>query len=99
MSFGDDEKVARKYCFKASIQILHSNTGVPQGTYFAYDPKPTIAKEVERAATQHCLAFDDVVSGEVSLVFLAECPLELSDEIYYQCMGGNDDDDTCSVES
>jgi hypothetical protein len=79
-------KFARKYCFKASAQVFRvSSSLTPLGTFFAYDKKPSVTRDVERAADAFCEAFGDhAVREESSLVFLAECPVELTDEVFYQ---------------
>jgi hypothetical protein len=79
------ELLARKYCFKASMKIMN-RARVPVGVFFAYDVKPTIARDVEAIGTQFCLDYKDekFECAEAELVLHNECPVELSSEIYFQ---------------
>ena len=78
--------LARKYCFKASVKIVNT-AKVPIGLFFGYDTKPTIARDVELVGQQFCLEQDSAsgyMCDRVELVMHAECPVELTNDIYFQ---------------
>lgn len=79
------DALARKYCFRASMKIMNK-VKVPVGVFFAYDVKPTIAKDVESIGQKFCLeqSSEEFICGEAELVLHNECPVELSNEIFFQ---------------
>jgi pyridoxal/pyridoxine/pyridoxamine kinase len=79
------DALARKYCFRASVNIVNA-AKAPVGVFFGYGTKPTIAKEVEEIGEQFCMDVEDAryACDPVELVIHEECPVELTNEIYFQ---------------
>lgn len=79
------DALARKYCFRASVKVMNA-AKAPVGVFFGYDTKPTIARDVEMIGGQFCLELSDAnyVCDAVELVMHRECPVELTNEIYFQ---------------
>jgi len=77
------EGLARKYCFRASVRIMN-RARVPVGIFVGYDTKPTIARDVEHAGTSFCIEQPEYRCDDVQLILHEECPVELSNEIYFQ---------------
>lgn len=87
------DAIARKYCFRASVHIVN-RAKVPVGIFFAYDAKPSITRDVEAIGAKFCL--EQSAKGyecrESELVIHNECPVELSNEIYFQPFEAFEDD-------
>lgn len=79
------DALARKYCFRASVKIVNA-AKAPVGVFFGYDTKPTIAKDVEAVGDEFCLHLEGAqyACDRVELVMHEECPVELTNEIYFQ---------------
>lgn len=78
------DKIAKKYCFRGTCRVLDASTGTPVGIFTAFDANVDVAKGVRRA----CDMFVDRVDAELvcedpELVMYQECPVELTDDIYY----------------
>ena len=80
-----NDALARKYCFRASVKIVNA-AKAPVGVFFGYDTKPTIARDVEAIGEQFCLEVEEAryACDPVELVIHHECPVELTNEIYFQ---------------
>lgn len=79
------EPLAKKYCFKASVRIVNK-AKVPVGVFFAYDTKPTIAKDIETVGHNFCVEREsEGYTYDLPQLFLHnECPVELTYEIFFQ---------------
>ena len=73
----DRDRVASKYCFKASAQLKEKATGRIIGCFTGYDKTMEIAAEVTRLCESHRLEDDDLTECTLSkLVLFEECPTE-----------------------
>ena len=95
-----NDKIARKYCFRATTAIHRVGSDRVYAVVFGYDSRPTIASVVENVAEGFCeanaLQFE---TDDTQLIFHAECPIELNDEIMFQLLedSGEDADDESDV--
>ena len=94
-----DEKIARKYCFRATTTIARKNSDRPYAVVFGYDTKPLIATEVRQVAQEFCTTNADAFEADddVELVIFEECPMELTDEIFFQMFVEDTDEDEKDV--
>ena len=83
----DNDRVASKYCFKASCKLLHVPSGKVLGAFVSYDKTPQAAVDVSTACE---ISVDGFPEGcecqapeDVSLVLLMECPVECVREVRY----------------
>jgi hypothetical protein len=86
------DAIAKKYCFRASVKILN-RTKVPVGVFFSYNKSPTIARDLEAIGNKFCLehAEFEYACVETELFLHNECPVEVSNEIYFQPFEALDD--------
>ena len=73
---------------------MRSGSDRAYAVVFGYDAKAIVAKEVEVVAKNFCDANTGVFEADdVELVLYEECPVELTDEIYFQLFQDSDDED------
>jgi hypothetical protein len=67
-------------------EIIVNFAKVPVGIFFAYDAKPTIARDVEAIGAKFCIekSVQGFECAEPELIIHNECPVELSNEVYFQ---------------
>ena len=87
------DAMARKYCFRASVKVVN-RARVPVGVFFSYNTAPTIARDLEQIGNKFCLdhAEESFQCVDCELVLHHECPVELTDEIYFQPFETFEDD-------
>lgn len=77
-----DEKLAQKYCFKATAHLKEKNTNRIIGSFTAYDKTPEVASQVQQLCKDHMAEEDGVLECTVvSLVLYDECPTECDGEV------------------
>ena len=85
------EKVARKYCFKASCTLKDSNQAV--GVFVAYDYRISVVQDVQNACETHAASLNPgVTCGDVQLTLMDECITEVTDDIYFHFLRDDDSD-------
>lgn len=74
MSFQD--KIAKKYCFKASGSVKVVGTGKIVGSVIAYDKTADVARVVEKLCAERAALEDNLETTDVFLTLYEECPCE-----------------------
>lgn len=76
------DQVAKRYCFKASCQLIRKTTPRIIATYTCYDKSPDVAKLVEHVCHEHSMLDDDGAEcTPVELVAFADCPVECDGDV------------------
>lgn len=89
---------ARKYCFKASCTLVESER--PIGIFVAYDYRISVIQDVKNACDTHASSLHPGVScGEVELTLMDECAVEITNNIYFYFLRGDDDGNEADDES
>lgn len=99
----NDDRVAKRYCVRATVRVVRSDSKVPFGIFTGYDINMDIARHVENA----CTIFRDTLLSNIDesfecedpeVVVLRECPVEITNEISFArivdvtaAMDGEDD--------
>lgn len=80
------DKIAKKYCFRASARIVRAETGQPYAMFTSFDANPDIARRVEESAQEFVAGMAEVerlVAEPADLVMYPECPVELTNDVYF----------------
>ena len=79
------DAIAKKYCFRASVKIVN-RAKVPVGVFFSYNKNPTITRDIEIIGAKFCVehASREFECVESELVLHNECPMEVTDEVFFQ---------------
>lgn len=79
------DKLAPKYCFKASCKLVHPTTSHVMGAFVAYEKSPDVARDVYIACQVSLEGFPKGYEccPDVDLVFLEECPVECIREVKF----------------
>jgi hypothetical protein len=76
------EKIAPKYCFKATAHLRVRASNQIVGSFTAYDKSPEVAAQVQRMCREYVRDGDESVDCTlVDLVLLEECPTECDGEV------------------
>ena len=78
-----DDRVAKKYCLRATVNVMRGDKVV--GVMATYDAGPTVATRLEQACVRYLdIRHDASMScAEATLTMHAECPVEISDDVFY----------------
>lgn len=82
-----NDPLARRYCFRATCKLVdigskHKHT---VGSFTGYDYRPTVARDVQLACKLHAGSLPiGHECTEVELVAFEECPMELTNDIYFK---------------
>ncbi len=74
------DKIAPKYCFKATAHLRLKTSGQILGSFTSYDKSPEVAAAVQRLCREH-VKDDTMDCTLVDLVLLEECPTECDGEV------------------
>lgn len=76
------DKIAPKYCFKATAHMRLKATNQIVGSFTAYDKSPEVAAQVQRLCKEYIQNGDDTVDCTlVDLTLHEECPTECDGEV------------------
>lgn len=76
------DKIAPRYCFKATAHLRVKATGRIVGSFTSYDKSPEVAAQVQRMCKEYLADGDDTVDCTlVDMVLFAECPTECDGEV------------------
>lgn len=82
----NDDRIAKKYCFKATVKILdQKKNNAPYGVFTAYDASANIGAIVKSSCElfNKNILKDVLYCDEAEVVLYNICPVELDDEITF----------------
>ena len=71
----DDNRIAPRYCFRASCRVVHVGTDNVVGEFTCHGKTPDIGRDVLSVCSVY-VEHEPLVCSDVELVLFEECPVE-----------------------